>query len=172
MDNKYGFVVFDMNNPSNIRDAVMGRKVGTVVCDELPSRRKFGDMAEMTFFSTEMAMEKTSITWSRIRCGAHRQNFAKRVENADVHAHGSTMSSEAARDHDATVCLLFNRSTPARCPTSSTQGMKIGITPAVESKIIRYPSGAVRRHGKVVRSLGKMAEEARVRVRANQHAAL
>jgi isopentenyl phosphate kinase len=26
--------VFDMNKPSNIRDAVLGRKVGTLVCGE------------------------------------------------------------------------------------------------------------------------------------------
>src|SRR6058998_517394 len=37
MDNKIPIVVFDMNNPTNIRDAVLGRKVGTLVCDELPS---------------------------------------------------------------------------------------------------------------------------------------
>src|SRR6266487_1631909 len=34
MDNKIPIVVFDMNKPSNIRDAVWGRKVGTLVCDE------------------------------------------------------------------------------------------------------------------------------------------
>ena len=34
MDNKIPIVVFDMNKPSNIRDAVLGRKVGTLVCDE------------------------------------------------------------------------------------------------------------------------------------------
>src|SRR6266550_3316357 len=34
MDNKIPIVVFNMNNPSNIRDAVLGRKVGTLVCDE------------------------------------------------------------------------------------------------------------------------------------------
>jgi uridylate kinase len=37
MDNKIPIVVFDMNNPTNIRDAVLGRKVGTLVCDELPT---------------------------------------------------------------------------------------------------------------------------------------
>jgi uridylate kinase len=35
MDNKIPIVVFDMNKPSNIRDAVLGRKVGTLVSDEL-----------------------------------------------------------------------------------------------------------------------------------------
>lgn len=38
MDNKIPIVVFDMNNPTNIRDAVLGRKVGTLVCDELPAQ--------------------------------------------------------------------------------------------------------------------------------------
>ncbi|MDQ2824781.1 MAG: UMP kinase [Verrucomicrobiota bacterium] len=33
MDNKIPVIVFDMNKPSNIRDAVLGRKVGTLVCD-------------------------------------------------------------------------------------------------------------------------------------------
>src|SRR4026209_935621 len=37
MDNKIPIVVFNMNNPTNIRDAVLGRKVGTLVCDELPT---------------------------------------------------------------------------------------------------------------------------------------
>src|SRR6266480_4299581 len=35
MDNKIPIVIFDMNKPSNIRDAVLGRKIGTLVCDEL-----------------------------------------------------------------------------------------------------------------------------------------
>src|SRR6266481_1341975 len=34
MDNKIPVIVFDMNKPSNIRDAVLGRKVGTLVCNE------------------------------------------------------------------------------------------------------------------------------------------
>src|SRR5438045_3046587 len=34
MDNKIPIVVFDVNNPTNIRDAVLGRKIGTLVCEE------------------------------------------------------------------------------------------------------------------------------------------
>src|SRR5439155_1442814 len=51
---------------------------------------------------------------------------------------------------------------------------KIGITPAVDGKIIRLPIPELseERRKELVRSLGKMAEEARVRVRANRHAAL
>jgi uridylate kinase len=38
MDNKIPILVFDMNKPSNIRDAVLGRKVGTLVCGETESK--------------------------------------------------------------------------------------------------------------------------------------
>jgi uridylate kinase len=34
MDNKIPMIVLDMNKPSNIRDAVLGRKVGTLVCGD------------------------------------------------------------------------------------------------------------------------------------------
>jgi len=34
MDNKIPIVVFDMYKPGILRDAVLGRKVGTLVCDE------------------------------------------------------------------------------------------------------------------------------------------
>jgi uridylate kinase len=39
MDNKIPVIVLDMNKPSNIRDAVLGRKVGTLVCGE-PEEKK------------------------------------------------------------------------------------------------------------------------------------
>ena len=51
---------------------------------------------------------------------------------------------------------------------------RIGITPSVDGKIIRLPIPELseERRKDLVRSLGKMAEEARVRVRANRRAAL
>jgi len=51
---------------------------------------------------------------------------------------------------------------------------KIGITPAVDGKIIRLPIPELseERRKELVRTLGKMAEEARVRVRTNRRAAL
>src|SRR5438046_8709978 len=51
---------------------------------------------------------------------------------------------------------------------------KIGITPNVDGKIIRLPIPELseERRKDLVRSLGKMAEEARVRVRANRRTAL
>src|SRR5438876_3630764 len=38
MDNKIPIVVLNMNNPTNIPNDVLVRKVGTLVCDELPSK--------------------------------------------------------------------------------------------------------------------------------------
>jgi ribosome recycling factor len=51
---------------------------------------------------------------------------------------------------------------------------KIGIMPAVDGKIIRLPIPELseERRKELVRSLGKMAEEARVRVRSNRRTAM
>jgi len=51
---------------------------------------------------------------------------------------------------------------------------KIGITPAVDGKIIRLPIPELseERRKELAKALGKMAEEARVHVRANRRAAL
>jgi uridylate kinase len=40
MDNKIPIIVFDVNQPNNIRDAVLGRKVGTLVCGEAGPEQK------------------------------------------------------------------------------------------------------------------------------------
>ena len=40
MDNKIPIIVFDMYKPGSIRDAVLGRKVGTLVYDEPSSDLK------------------------------------------------------------------------------------------------------------------------------------
>src|SRR5256885_10924522 len=51
---------------------------------------------------------------------------------------------------------------------------KIGITPAVDGKIIRLPIPELseERRKELAKSLGRMAEEARVRIRSNRHTAL
>ena len=38
MDNKIPMIVLDMNKPNNIRDAVLGRPVGTIVCGEVEGK--------------------------------------------------------------------------------------------------------------------------------------
>ena len=38
MDNKIPIIVFDMYKPGILRDAVLGRNVGTLVCDEASAK--------------------------------------------------------------------------------------------------------------------------------------
>jgi uridylate kinase len=38
MDNKIPIIVFDMNTPSNFRDVILGRKIGTLVCGEAEAK--------------------------------------------------------------------------------------------------------------------------------------
>jgi uridylate kinase len=38
MDNKIPIVVFNMYKPGILRDAVLGRTVGTLVCDDPPAK--------------------------------------------------------------------------------------------------------------------------------------
>jgi uridylate kinase len=72
MDNKIPIVVFDMNKPSNIRDAVFGRKVGTLVCDEPePKQRRHSSR------SRDVDGKKRGLYGARICCRAHWQSLAR-----------------------------------------------------------------------------------------------
>src|ERR1043166_7254698 len=100
------------------------------------------------------------------------------VENVDVHAYGSTMKLKQVAlittpEPRLLVVQPFDAGT-VRDIEKALNESRIGITPAVDGKIIRLPIPELseERRKDLVRSLGKMAEEARVRVRANRHAAL
>ncbi len=97
------------------------------------------------------------------------------VENVDVHAYGSTMKLKqlaliTTPESRLLVVQPFDAGTVADIERALKES-KIGITPAVDGKIIRLPIPELseERRKELVRS---MAEEARVRVRANRHAAL
>ena len=100
------------------------------------------------------------------------------VENVDVHAYGSTMKLKqlaliTTPEARLLVVQPFDAGTVQDIERALKES-KIGITPAVEGKIIRLPIPELseERRKELVRSLGKMAEEARVRVRTNRRAAL
>ena len=100
------------------------------------------------------------------------------VENVDVHAYGSTMKLKqlaliTTPEARLLVVQPFDASTVQDIERALKES-KIGITPAVEGKIIRLPIPELseERRKELVRSLHKMAEEARVRVRANRRTAL
>ena len=100
------------------------------------------------------------------------------VENIDVHAYGSSMKLKqlaliTTPEARLLVVQPFDAGTVPDIERALKES-KIGITPAVDGKIIRLPIPELseERRKELVRALGKMAEEARVRVRANRHAAL
>jgi ribosome recycling factor len=127
----------------------------------------------------EMSMEK-SVDYMVHEFAAVRTGKASPglVENIDVHAYGSTMKLKqlaliTTPESRLLVVQPFDASTVQDIEKALKES-KIGITPSVEGKIIRLPIPELseERRKDLVRSLHKMAEEARVRVRANRRAAL
>ena len=100
------------------------------------------------------------------------------VENIDVHTYGSNMKLKQVAlittpEARLLVVQPFDAGTVHDIERALRES-KIGITPAVDGKIIRLPIPELseERRKELVRSLAKMAEEARVRVRANRHTAI
>jgi ribosome recycling factor len=127
----------------------------------------------------EMAMEK-SVDYMVHEFAAVRTGKASPalVENVDVQAYGSTMKLKqlaliTTPEARLLVVQPFDAGTVQDIERALKES-KIGITPAVDGKIIRLPIPELseERRKDLVRSLGKMAEEARVRVRGNRRAAL
>jgi ribosome recycling factor len=127
----------------------------------------------------EMAMEK-SVDFMVHEFAAVRTGKASPalVENVDVQAYGSTMKLKqlaliTTPETRLLVVQPFDAGT-VRDIEKALNESRIGITPSVDGKIIRLPIPELseERRKDLVRSLGKMAEEARVRVRANRRAAL
>src|SRR3977135_110534 len=126
----------------------------------------------------EMAMEKSVDymihEFSAVRTGKASPGL---VENVDVEAYGSTMKLKqlaliTTPEPRLLVVQPFDAGTVQNIEKALNES-KIGITPAVDGKIIRLPIPELseERRKDLVRSLGKMAEEARVRVRSNRRAA-
>ena len=126
-----------------------------------------------------MAMEK-SVDYMVHEFAAVRTGKASPalVENVDVQVYGSAMKLKQVAlittpEPRLLVVQPFDAGTIQDIERALKES-KIGITPAVDGKIIRLPIPELseERRKDLVRSLGKMAEEARVRVRANRRAAL
>ncbi len=127
----------------------------------------------------EMSMEK-SVDYMVHEFAAVRTGKASPglVENVDVHAYGSTMKLKqlaliTTPESRLLVVQPFDAGTVQDIERALKES-KIGIMPAVDGKIIRLPIPELseERRKELVRSLGKMAEEARVRVRNNRRSAL
>src|SRR5260370_40721968 len=127
----------------------------------------------------EMAMEKSvdylAHEFSSVRTGKASPAL---VENIDVQAYGSTMKLKqlaliTTPESRLLVLQPFDAGTVQEIERALTES-KIRITPAVDGKIIRLPIPELseERRKELAKSLGRMAEEARVRIRSNRHTAL
>src|SRR5678810_209783 len=127
----------------------------------------------------EMSMEK-SVDYMVHEFAAVRTGKASPglVENVDVHAYGSTMKLKqlaliTTPEPRLLVVQPFDAST-VRDIEKALKESKIGIMPMVDGKIIRLPIPELseERRKELVKGLKQMAEEARVRVRANRRTAM
>jgi ribosome recycling factor len=135
--------------------------------------------AEEILFEAEMAMEK-SVDYMVHEFAAVRTGKASPalVENVDVEAYGAAMKLKqlaliTTPEPRLLVVQPFDAGTVQNIEKALKES-KIGITPAVDGKIIRLPIPELseERRKDLVRSLRQMAEEARVRVRGNRRTAM
>jgi ribosome recycling factor len=135
--------------------------------------------SEDILLEAEMAMEK-SVDYMVHEFSAVRTGKASPalVENVDVQAYGSAMKLKqlaliTTPEPRLLVVQPFDAGTIQDIERALKES-KIGIMPLVDGKIIRLPVPELseERRKDLVRSLGKMAEEARVRVRNNRRTAM
>lgn len=135
--------------------------------------------AEEILFEAEVTMEK-SVDYMIHEFSAVRTGKASPalVENVDVEAYGSAMKLKqlaliTTPEPRLLVVQPFDAAT-VRDIEKALKESKIGIQPLVDGKLIRLPIPELseERRRDLVKSLKQMAEEARVRVRANRRTAL
>ncbi len=135
--------------------------------------------AEEILFEAEETMEKSVDymihEFSSVRTGKASPAL---VENVDVEAYGSSMKLKqlaliTTPEPRLLVVQPFDASTVKDIERALKES-KIGIQPLVDGKLIRLPIPELseERRKDLVKSLKQMAEEARVRVRANRRHAL
>ena len=135
--------------------------------------------AEEILFDAEVSMDK-SVDYMVHEFSAVRTGKASPalVENVDVETYGSSMKLKQVAlittpEPRLLVVQPFDAST-VRDIEKALKESKIGIQPLVDGKIIRLPVPELseERRRDLVKSLKQMAEEARVRVRANRRSAM
>src|SRR6476469_1678282 len=142
-------------------------------------QRTFVMTPDDILLETEAAMEK-GVEYMLHEFAAVRTGKASPalVENIDVEAYGTSMKlKQLALISTPEPRLLLIQPFDASVTKSIEKALKeskIGITPAVDGKLIRLPIPELseERRKDLVKSLKQMAEEARVRVRANRRTAM
>ncbi len=129
--------------------------------------------------STEEAMEKSLEylihEFSSVRTGKASPAL---VENIDVEAYGSVMKLKqlaliTVPEPRLLVVQPFDVGT-AKAIETAIKESKLGVNPAVDGRLIRIPIPELseERRKDLVKAIKQMAEEARVRVRANRRTGL
>jgi ribosome recycling factor len=135
--------------------------------------------AEEILFDAEVTMEKSVDymvhEFSSVRTGKASPAL---IENVDVEAYGSAMKLKqlaliTTPEPRLLIVQPFDAGTVKEIEKALKES-KIGIMPLVDGKIIRLPIPELseERRKDLVKSLRQMAEEARVRVRANRRTAV
>lgn len=135
--------------------------------------------AEEVLFEAEADMEKAvefmMHEFASIRTGKASPAL---VENIDVTAYGSSMKLKqlaliTAPEPRLLVIQPFDAGT-VQDIQKAIQESKVGITPAVDGKLIRLriPELSEERRKDLVKTVNKLAEEARVRIRACRREAM
>lgn len=150
-------------------------------CDPKLPQLSFPDFmtADDILLEAEMTMEK-SVDYMIHEFASVRTGKASPalVENVDVEAYGSSMKLKqlaliTTPEPRLLVVQPFDAGT-VRDIEKALKESKIGITPLIDGKLIRLPIPELseERRRDLVKSLKQMAEEARVRVRANRRTAM
>ena len=135
--------------------------------------------ADDILLEAEMTMEK-SVDYMIHEFASVRTGKASPalVENVDVEAYGSSMKLKqlaliTTPEPRLLVVQPFDAGT-VRDIEKALKESKIGITPLIDGKLIRLPIPELseERRRDLVKSLKQLAEEARVRVRANRRTAM
>ncbi len=100
------------------------------------------------------------------------------VESIDVHAYGSSMKLKqlaliTSPESRVLVIQPFDASVLKEIEKGILES-KVGITPVIEGKVIRLriPELSEERRKDLVKTVGKLAEEARVKIRSSRREAL
>ena len=143
--------------------------------DFLPTIMDPDDILLETEAAMEKAVDYMTHEFATVRTGKASPAL---VENIDVEAYGSSMKLKqlaliTTPEPRLLVVQPFDAGT-VRDIEKALKESKIGITPLIDGKLIRLPIPELseERRRDLVKSLKQMAEEARVRVRANRRTAM
>ncbi len=171
MDNKLPIVIFDLTRRGNIRRIIMGEPVGSIVSgDAAPAQGVMAMQDVVKDLETRMqaAVDLLAREFSGVRTG--RANTAL-LDSVRVDAYGAQtpinqMASLSVPDPRTMVIQPWDTTQMAAIEKAILKS-DLGLTPSNDGKVIRLtmPTLTEERRKQLAKTVGKLAEEARVAVR-------